>query len=1217
MRIVIDVQSLQTTSKYRGIGRYTKAITKSICINKDDDDEIILALSGILPGIDEIREEFKDLIDANNIRVWKAPGPVAAILPENSKRKAIAERIKESFLASLNPDVVLIPSLFENPYEEFVSSINLLKKLPTAVVLYDLIPLVFKDHYLKDYDVKCWYFEKLEHLKKADLILAISNYTKQDAIDLLGLHDKNIEVVYSGYDNDTFKKLNISKDEKHALLSKYNIKKEFILSVSAPDFRKNNENLIKAFLGLPSTIRDKLQLVITGKHVKEHLTLNINSFGESIVLTDYVSDEELAKLYNLCLFSIMPSYYEGFGLPTIEAMACGKAVIVSNTSSLKELVEKEEYMFDPSNISSIANKIQELFINEDLRKELENYSLERVKAFSWDKTAKDILKYCREHFSKNEKSLPNKPKLAMFSSLPPDKNGIAHYIVETLPYLSQYYELECIVPNNPSSYKSIDIPIKDLSYFKEHFQEYDRVLFHIGNNPYHAHMFDILETFRGVVILHDIYLSDLFNYMEHYKIESNKFIYTIMHSHGYKALCESFQDRAKAIFDYPCSLEIFENSLGVILHSKHAFELSKSFFSKNVEKYIKVIPFPKLAKEESFSKEKIKRELGFEEDDFLICSFGFINKIKLHDEIIKCFIESKLSKYKNCKLIFVGECMEDSILNLVKNHEEKIKITGFIDEKTYEKYLEACDIAIQLRRLSRGKTFKTVLDCMAYGIATICNANGFFKELPKDTVLMIEDNFKHDELIKAMEELFEDEQKRKTLGERAKEYILNYHSPKIFAKLCYEAIESFYKTPYHDDASLIKSIAPITPDDNELLKQLSNDIALSCKNNIIINNFFIDITNVAKFDPKTGIQRVEKSIVKELIKNPPEGFRIEPISMTKEGVFYEREFTFGLLGCEIGALKNEPIEFGPGDIYIVPEINDGLNLNFLQQMRNVGVKTYAIIYDLIPLRYPQFFPVGASDFFLYWFELVSNFDGIVAISKYVAEDFRDFVITKKSRTAPGKLKISWFHLGQDFDNTKYTRGMPQDADKFLDIVKSKLSFIMVGTLEPRKGHLQTILAFEELWQKGFDANLIIIGKQGWMVESLIEKIKNHSELNKHLFWLGFISDEYLQKIYNNSSCIIVASEAEGFGLPLVEASYHNLPIIARDIPVFREIAKECAYYFENSTNPKAISKAILEWTELYKQNKHPKPTCVEKLTWEDSVQRLLNIILNNEWEYEV
>jgi len=151
--------------------------------------------------------------------------------------------------------------------------------------------------------------------------------------------------------------------------------------------------------------------------------------------------------------------------------------------------------------------------------------------------------------------------------------------------------------------------------------------------------------------------------------------------------------------------------------------------------------------------------------------------------------------------------------------------------------------------------------------------------------------------------------------------------------------------------------------------------------------------------------------------------------------------------------------------------------------------------------------------------------------------------------------------------------------------------------------MQVLEAFEQLWQTDQDVSLIIIGKQGWMVDVLIEKLHTSPELNKRLFWLEGISDEYLEKVYTSSTCLIAASYGEGFGLPLIEAAQHKLPIIARDIPVFREVAGEHAFYFDGKKSAE-LAAAIQNWLKLYKSNQHPSSDSMPWLTWKKSATQL-------------
>ena len=128
------------------------------------------------------------------------------------------------------------------------------------------------------------------------------------------------------------------------------------------------------------------------------------------------------------------------------------------------------------------------------------------------------------------------------------------------------------------------------------------------------------------------------------------------------------------------------------------------------------------------------------------------------------------------------------------------------------------------------------------------------------------------------------------------------------------------------------------------------------------------------------------------------------------------------------------------------------------------------------------------------------------------------------------------------------------------------------------------------------------------METLVEQLRNHPELGYRLFWLEGISDEYLEKVYAASTCLIAASEGEGFGLPLIEAAQHKLPIIARDIPVFREVAGEHAYYF-NGLDPQTLADSIKQWLTLHAEDKAPQSDGMPWLTWNQSARQLLAVIL--------
>ncbi|MBV5278394.1 MAG: glycosyltransferase, partial [Campylobacteraceae bacterium] len=297
MRIVIDLQGAQASNKNRGIGRYCLSIVKSIIKNKNDHD-IHLVLSNLFPDtILPLREDFKELISSKNIHIWDAPKNISFLQQNLSKRK-IAEKMREAFLESLNPDILLITSLFEGLVDDVVVSIGEFTKLPTCVILYDLIPFIYPNPYLENRDVKAWYVTQLEYLKKSNLLLSISESSRQEGIKYLNLDEKNITNISTAAELH-FKQIIISSEVQNRLREKYKLSQSFLMYTGGIDHRKNIEKLIEAFSILPNNIKNKIQLAIVCSiqdYDKTRLLELSKSFGlddTNVVFTGYVPEEDL------------------------------------------------------------------------------------------------------------------------------------------------------------------------------------------------------------------------------------------------------------------------------------------------------------------------------------------------------------------------------------------------------------------------------------------------------------------------------------------------------------------------------------------------------------------------------------------------------------------------------------------------------------------------------------------------------------------------------------------------------------------------------------------------------------------------------------------------------------------------------------------------------------------------------------------------------------
>lgn len=394
--------------------------------------------------------------------------------------------------------------------------------------------------------------------------------------------------------------------------------------------------------------------------------------------------------------------------------------------------------------------------------------------------------------------------------------------------------------------------------------------------------------------------------------------------------------------------------------------------------------------------------------------------------------------------------------------------------------------------------------------------------------------------------------------------------------------------------------------------------------------FFYDVSELSQFDHKTGIQRVVRSVLVQLLADPPAGFKVEPVfaRRSEEGYYYARRFTHDFSASEpsltaqqldtpVGLPADLPIAPKAGDVFLRLELQPEvvlLQADYLADLRSVGVKVFFGVHDLLPIWMPQYFPEGTELNHTLWLRRLARFDGVVCVSKTVAEE----VIQWLSIEGPKRLKplpVGWFHLGADLNASAPTKGLPPNAHKILNALAVRPTFLVVGTIEPRKGHVQTLAAFERLWAQGLSVNLVVVGRHGWHMEAFVERLGTHPELNRHLFWPANVSDEFLEAIYARAKCLIAPSEGEGFGLPLIEAARHRLPILARNLAVFREVAGPHAMYFSGLSDL-PLADAVKQWLALDAKGQAPQSIKMLGQTWRQSTQQLLGVILGGGWHHQ-
>lgn len=432
MRILIDMQGAQSESRFRGIGRYSLALALGIARNAAPH-EVWLLLNGALPSsIANLRHAFAGLVPAERIRVFDIPTPVAEIDSANVPRCRAAEMVREHFIEQLAPDVVVVTSLFEGYIDDsVVSAGRFAPATRTAVVLYDLIPFLNPGAYLGTPEQRQHYDGKIASLRKAGLLLAISDYTRQEAIEALGLDPQQVVAISTAVDTSFHPAL--PGEGLAALRARCGITRDVIMYAPGGfDARKNIDGLIVAYSMLPAPLRASHQLVIASKlgdHERGVLTQHARHHGlaaDEVILTGYVSDTELVDLYRSAALFVFPSKHEGFGLPALEAMACGAIVIGANNTSIPEVIGCEEAMFDASSPASIAAKISEVLGNPALQERLHAHGRIQSARFSWDVTARKALDALAAHHARNTDS----------TSLPARRTALLQAVMD-IPGLSR------------------------------------------------------------------------------------------------------------------------------------------------------------------------------------------------------------------------------------------------------------------------------------------------------------------------------------------------------------------------------------------------------------------------------------------------------------------------------------------------------------------------------------------------------------------------------------------------------------------------------------------------------------------------------------------------------------------------------------------------------------------------------------------------------------
>ena len=734
--------------------------------------------------------------------------------------------------------------------------------------------------------------------------------------------------------------------------------------------------------------------------------------------------------------------------------------------------------------------------------------------------------------------------LAYHSPFLPQKSGISHYSSELLSALKAHYDITLV--SDETELLDQEFPIITYERFYELMSDestaFDRVIYNMGNNTkFHKIIYECSIKHSGVVILHDFFISGFIG--DYHNWDSNNLIKFISKHYDIKAALEYFFNNYE-IFEkkYPLNLPLIEHSKAVIVHTKQAIDLALKFYKNN--DFLNIVPHLRINEEIYKNENKSLLKLN---NTRVYGVFGYLHPLKQNMEILYSW--HRVMNDKNARLFFVGSISDgqDEYLAKIQNFIKEKNITnvefiGWADSKIYKEYLQACDICICLRKIHLGEASGVILDSMNYENTIITNFSGF----DECAIYVPEVSDDGNELDAALLKAYNSDD---SLAKRAKERIIKEHDPDMCAKKIFEITERAYSEPKE----------------------------LKCFKNRIL----VDITYVLINDLQTGISRVVWNELNALMQSTT----IPIIAVYFNGSTYNSANTF--MAKKLGfpcPLDNEIITPQKGDIFYAldfsvmyrcePEIPllEAQKNGFFDELKKADGKVFVRVYDLLPLTHPEFFPYHAGELHLRWCELLKDIDAtLLAISSRVESDLKTY----------GFSKTKTLSLASHFKEYK-------KADK-----AKEPTFICVGTIEERKGIKAICLAFERLALIGANAKLIIVGRMG-RVDDDFRAFLEHGE-HKNIIYKGFCSDDELAELYATSHALIAASYDEGFGLPLIES---GLPVIARDIEIFREVLGGSALYFKDNLE---LMNILINYKNI--SLLPPKNT----RTWGDVANELLEI----------
>lgn len=775
LRILADILPLQTrSSKRRGIGVYTGLVLRALLEQLAEGQAYILLANGHLPAPDPLPPDTP-----TPWRLYYGDFPLGDYrLDQGPQKTADYHAYWQAQIERFAPDVLHIHSPFEfeaPPHSRY-------EHAPTVLTVYDLIPLRLEAQYLRP--APEWMKEDYHHIcgliRQADHIITLSNHSRDDIVELLGVESDRVSVAPPG--PSSFCRLAPTQRELAELREKYALSGGFVLCVSGSDRRKNLTGTLDAYSRLHPRIRREFPLVIVCALMpREEETLWLKarelSIGDQVIFTNYIPDEELAALYRLATVQIFPSFYEGFGMPVLDAMACGLPVITSNVTSLPEVAGDAALLVNPSDPAEMADALARGLESEQLRDELRAKGLAQAAQFTWERAARVFRQAYRNVGASRGQAFASpfflrQParlcSLALVSPFPPQRSGIADYSASLFQALREHLLVTAFVPPDQLAAirEHVRGPIESVARLPHMVQagQVDAILYQMGNSPFHHFELPYLLTMPGVVEVHDGVLHGMIHTLTLAQGDVEGYRHELSYAHDQAgrekadAVIAGQTDALAALYEMTANRRVVNSAVGVIVHNRWAAE-SLDAQRINLPVMISHLPMEHVESIQRSGRAAARAALGIPQDALVLATFGRLTFGKRLDVILHVFARLR-QEITNVELFLVGELDAPSgDFNIPRTIAElglasPVHVTGYIDSERFARYMTATDIGLNLRYPHAGESSATLLHLLSLGIPVITSHLGPFAELPDDCCWKVDvDDIEKDLLLAYLERL--------------------------------------------------------------------------------------------------------------------------------------------------------------------------------------------------------------------------------------------------------------------------------------------------------------------------------------------------------------------------------------------------------------------------------------------------------------------------------